>query len=226
MPARALALTVILAVMLGACSAPTSPVAVEGRITVIGPDGSDRAAARPTILGAATTTIGDDDGVLALHVASGAGGSAIGRRLDSPLLALPYLNWGWRRGPDNPADAVPIRVRVGFNGADVFERVAPTPPWLASLARALPPADRYVDLVWHSGSITPGLWIETGGVPGLVMRNASTARESWQIEAVDLATIHARLWPNARRGETTVAWVFVMVAPGTRSSLAELVISR
>jgi hypothetical protein len=216
----------VIAVLLGGCMAPGGPVAIEGRVTIIGP-----AAAEPPYLqapiqfGTATTLVRDDDGVPALHVTAGADGAAIGSRLDTPLLAMPYLSWGWLRGVGNGRDTA-LRIRVGLTGGDVRRRPAGGPAWLAALMDEVPRAERYVDLVWQSGSRAIGTWFESGGIPGLVLRTSPGSGSAWHVETVDLAAIHAQLWPRSPLGQVAVTSVFMIVEPRESASIAELVISR
>lgn len=225
---RAVAIaSVIVASLLSACSGPQGPLVLEGRVAIIGPSTADAPSAdAPVLYGAAATTIRDEDGVVALEVSAGALGAAIGRHLDTPLLAMPYLSWGWLRGRDGGAEDVPLRIRVGFAGGSTRHRITTTPPWLASLTQDLPTADRYVDFVWRAGASLPMSWIQLGGVPGLVMRNSGTSIGAWRLESVDLSAIHARLWPRTPLGETVVVSVFLFVEPGARGSIAELALSR
>lgn len=219
--------SVIVAGLLSACTGPQGPLVVEGRFTVIGPSPAIAPTAdAPVLYGTAGTTIRDDDGVLALQVSAGAPGAAIGRHLETPLLAMPYLSWGWLRGRDGASEDVPLLIRVGFAGGNARYRITTTPPWLASLTQNLTTADRYVDFVWRAGASLPMSWIQSGGVPGLVMRNSGTEIGAWRLESVDLSAIHARLWPRTPLGETVVVSVFLFVEPGARGSIAELALSR
>jgi len=222
-------MAIIMALALGACAAEVGPVAVEGRVTIVCPGtGAIPALAAPRLHGRATTALAEDGGVPGLAVTTPASdGAAIGRRLDTPLPAMPYLSWGWLWHPgDGGAETAPLRIRVGFTGDGPRERMAHAAPWLASLARDLPGADRYVDLVWRSGDAAIGSWVTVAGVPGLVMRNGGSGAGVWRLESVDLGAIHARLWPRSPLGSAFVHSIFLIVAPSTRGAIAELTLSR
>lgn len=219
-------LFVIIAMLLGGCMAPAGPVAIEGRVTIIGPGAAEPPYPQaPTQFGTATALVRDDDGVTALHVTAGAEGAAIGRRLDTPLLAMPYLSWGWMRSVGNRPDTA-LRIRVGITGGDVRQRPTGGPAWLVALMDEVPRAERYVDLVWQSGSRAVGTWSESGGIPGLVLRTSPGSGSGWHVETVDLAAIHAQLWPRSPSGQVAVTSVFMIVEPRESASIAELVISR
>jgi hypothetical protein len=143
-----------------------------------------------------------------------------------PLLAAPYLRWGWRL--EAPiADAAGIRLVVGLaRGADR----AATP------ARAgEPPAhDRRIELALvgtAGGARIIGSAGEAPG-PGLLLRSVDAgAAQTWMVEAIDLGALHARLHPDEAQAALIVTFVAVG-GIGRRSDgrplgdIAEVVLSR
>jgi hypothetical protein len=236
---------------LGACTAPVPELGLRdlgSRIAVFGPDpGFDPAhpaddwyRARRPGRGQTGFSLAEKDGVLALRLETEGSGSLLGRRITAPLLAMPYLRWGWhlesapeqRAGrllPDRPAGAaVPLYLFVAFHGGADAESIASGQ--LDGWFRARRPRfDRAFVLGWSGATFTPAGLDPASIPPRYVLREGLTDAGKWMVETVDLAQLYARLWPRDRIGDSRVVFIAAGGGPTKHRSVgyvAEVVLSR
>ena len=152
------------------------------------------------------------------------GDAVLGRRLNQPLSARRVLTWTWRRlpldtgQPDNLTDDAPMRLIVGFSGGGVRPVSANAP--LASID--LPPYDRAVVLVWSNYPWENGAADRNGPLARFIAHGGGGDSGEWWEESVDLASLHARLWPGADIADVRIAWVAVGLRRADGSSRGEV----
>lgn len=217
----AIAGTVLLA---SACAeAPTPQVAVLGdAAAIIGPDTGFDPAAPPADWFAGpgagqSFAVVERAGLTALEVRRA--DTVIGRRVAVPLLAAPYLRWGWHLEP--PAQDAGIRLVVGFARRG-------DPP--AQSPRG--DAERIEIALIGAAAGGARVTAAANGGPPVLLRNAGAGISSgWLVEAIDLAALHRQLRPGGAGADLDV--VFVAVGGvGRRSDgrplgqIAEVVLSR
>lgn len=168
------------------------------------------------------------DGIPAVKVDSTAGHAFAGRRLDSPLMAAPYLRWAWylettlsnanipHLSSAAAAAGNPLRLRVGFLGGRPEKENASSAPWTAV---GVPPHDRLVDLVWEWQTTDPPHGDDAIGLrPGCTVPCVAFRKEyedvgQWRLEAADLESIYRRFWPEDRLAEARVVFIAFLPAP-------------
>ncbi|MGB8274126.1 MAG: hypothetical protein WCF16_02525 [Alphaproteobacteria bacterium] len=236
-----LAAIAVLALLAGCATAPKPSSSIGaiidpyGQTVLIGPDaGFDPARPPPGwrlgVVGGGTrpasrVKVAEKAGVLALRWDSDAQETLLGRDVQAPLLAMPYLRWGWylepglldpvvrqvvqEDTPDPTGTGVPLRLLVAFRGGGAVESGAAASP----LAAGLPAFDRAVSLEWSLVAL-PKVGRQAGNdaVAFYVIRQGASAIGRWVVETVDLSRIYAELWPQDRLGDVSV--VFVGVAGG------------
>ncbi|MBI4184699.1 MAG: DUF3047 domain-containing protein [Proteobacteria bacterium] len=167
------------------------------------------------------------DGVLALRVLRPGPAAALVKRVSAPLLAMPYLSWGWRI--ETAADLAgerPLEIVVGFEGGGRGEPAAPPAEWAAL---GLPGVERLLRLVWEERGEEAGAARRLGGHGRYAVRGGRAAERRWMLETVDLAALYRRLWPEDDVGAARVALIGVLAAPSARPAIghvAEIRLSR
>jgi len=141
------------------------------------------------------------------------GDAVMGRRLNQPLSARHTLNWSWRRlpldtvQPDNLTDDAPMRLIVGFYGGGGVQPVSSTGEPHSSID--LPPFDHAVVLVWSDYSWENGAADLHGKLARFIAHGGGGDSGEWWEETVDLASLHARLWPEVDITDVRIAWIAV-----------------
>jgi hypothetical protein len=212
--------------VLGGCAETDTAVGIDGMVRVFSSDPAHPVFGRASDwieLGNTKTmhpTIAAGDGRLALEVnADGANGAAL-RRLDAPLLAMPFLFWDWTVIDGAPEH--PVRVVIGF--AD--QPVAPDSAFTRAFSPAAPPRfSRSVALVWGSSALQRGS-IETHAPDGegrshvrYVVRGGRENRGRWWSEHLDLSQIHAAAWPDVDMAQSHVVFAGISTAAGAKGTM-------
>jgi hypothetical protein len=218
---------VLFAVLAACADRPPAPLpTANGQAVVLGPDiGFDPGAPPPDWFlvpprRASGIATAESNGARVLSIAA-PGRSLIGRRIETSILASPYLRWGWYVDPalygGGPGDGLPrgLRLMIGFRGG------TPGGPQLldrlfGGLAGDFPPHDRALELrLGGIGAPRPeNATVEFAAVSDQGMRRqmrraAYGQSGKWHVETVDLAAIYAGFWPRDRIGEVTIAFVAV-----------------
>jgi len=189
------------------------------QVVVIGPSDRFDLAQLPQHWYAATAatggvpkiTLARQQNVLALRLTADLQGSLVGRKINIPLLNMPYLRWGWFL---EPAAAVPpgqaalqrdepevwMRVVVGI-------RISPDPA-PGTVAPGPPQIERTVSLEWRAGAAQPPA---AGG--SVAMRLGGADAGKWLFEAVDLSRIFSAAWPQDNIGAARIVFVAVGAGP-------------
>jgi hypothetical protein len=215
-------------------AAPKGIVDPYREILVIGPSPRFDAAKLPENWYAATSgsgtpnfETGRKDGVFALRLSSDGDGAILGRRIEVPLLNMPYLRWGWYLDPPAPAakrtaagtggeSSVLLRIVVGFRDGAApkdEEKDSHTPPKI----------DRAISLEWRADDAP-----QAGTAGTVAMRAGRREAGRWLIEAVDLTRIYSQAWPQSPMGNTHIAFVAVGAGPSRTPAsgyVAEVVLS-
>lgn len=203
------------------------------QMLVIGPSARFNPAQLPDHWYAATSgggptniTTGRKDGVFALRLEGTGEGAILGRRVEVPLLNMPYLRWGWYVERLAPAakrtalragePAVLLRVVVGLRDTGDAGDADADP-------HGPPKIDRAISLEWRAdNSAAPG---DPGSV---VMRAGFKDAGDWMLEAVDLTRIYSKAWPQSPIANARIAFVAVGAGPTpipTAGYVAEVVLS-
>jgi hypothetical protein len=198
------------ALALASCSEAPAPrlALTTDAATVLGPEpGFD--PARPPAgwfagPGAAQAfAVVEQDGLTALELRSAE--TVLGRRMAVPLLAAPYLRWGWRLEP--PVADAGVRLVVGL--ARGAERAAGQ-----AGPGQVPPHDRRIELTLVGTAGGARVVGSAGGSPGsaagVLLRTVDAASaQAWMVEAIDLGALHARLHPDEAQAALIVTFVAV-----------------
>ncbi|MEK9752695.1 MAG: hypothetical protein VW338_05715 [Rhodospirillaceae bacterium] len=164
-----------------------------------------------------------------LEISARGENAALIRRLDAPLLAMPFLFWDWSAvdgAPDHP-----VRLVVGFED----RRTAPARTFNWGLGPAEPPPfSRSLALVWGASALQRGsIEVAASGEGGrpharYVVRGGRENGSRWWPEHLDLSQLHAAAWPNVDMAASRVVFVGISTAAGAGGSmrLAGLRLSR
>lgn len=156
------------------------------------------------------------------------GNALLGRWVNRPLAGLPRLNWSWRRfdpgdgQPETLADDSPMRIIIGFAGG--AGTASPSPAGAAALpfhTAFLPPFDRAVVVVWSNARWESGA-ADRQGMVARFIAHGGPADGAWWQESLDLAGLHARLWPDISGPDLRIAWVAVGVRPSDGRTAGEV----
>jgi hypothetical protein len=236
-------LAVALVLTAGACAArPPAPLAeTGGKAVVLGPDPGFNPAAlsdpwwRAPQRGPDLFSVAELNGTPALEIeapeADQPTNSVIGRRLDVPLLAMPYLQWAWYLEPaifsGGPGDGLErgVRLSIGFYGG------APRTPQLTDHLLGTGPTgypihDRRLDLVFGGigapraeDSAQHTTAFDDRGI-AYELRKANFGQAgAWKLEALDLAKLYKQFWPRDRIDLVQITFVAVG-SMGGRPTLA------
>ncbi len=230
---RPLLIAVALALAAGACAErPPAPLAeTGGRALVLGPEPAFDPAApkdpwwRAPPGGPKLFTVAQLQGAPALEVEAPEAGqtttSVVGRRLSVPLLAMPYLQWAWSLEPaifsGGAGDGLErgLRMSVGFYGG------APETPQLTDRLFGTGPSgypihDRRLDITFGGiGAPRPEdaaqhmTAVDDRGLTYELRSSNFGQAGSWKLEALDLAKLYAKFWPNDRMNLTQITFVAV-----------------
>jgi hypothetical protein len=144
------------------------------------------------------------------------GDAVLGRRLDQPLASRRFLTWSWRRlpldtgQPDNLTDDAPMRLIVGFSGrGSAAPALQPPSQGGPHASPDLPPYDHAVVVVWSDYPWENGAADRHGPLARFIAHGGGGDSGQWWEEAVDLASLHSRLWPEAEIGEVRISWIAV-----------------
>lgn len=170
------------------------------------------------------TALDARDGVPALRLAGGRDEPAFGLRISTPLLATPYLHWGWLVDPASTGNT-PLRLVIAFRGgragsARLGDSIG---AWFDA---ELPAHDRAFEIAWGN---PPGTVVTAkDGRPRFVLRGGPAAAGRWWVETADLSELYRRTWPADEVGAAKI--VYVGVVGGDRAGdiahIAELILSK
>ena len=175
--------------------------------------------------GALKIATAEKDGVLALHLTGDGNASIVGRRVQMPLLNMPYLRWGWYL---EPAAAKPAKAETGSGASPVLLRVVvgfrDGPAAESATGNDAPKVDRALSLEWR-----PAPANQTEDHDGsFAIRAGYRDQGKWLIEAVDLSRFYERAWPQAAMDKAEIAFVAVGAGPTPQPAagyVAEVVLS-
>jgi hypothetical protein len=154
------------------------------------------------------------------------GDALVGRHLDLALAGLPFLTWSWRRllpdsGPvETLASDAPMRIVVGFTGGGTRQASEPAPTQPPD-GLQLPPFERALVVIWSNQAWESGTADRRGSVGRFVAHGGAGDGQWWE-QTVDLADLHARLWPETKQADVRVAWIAVAVRQSDGRSLGEI----
>jgi hypothetical protein len=208
----------------GCARRPPAPLTtLNGRSVVLGPEPGFNPAALPADWfltprrSADRFHVVEVSGTPVLRVEA-PGGPLLGRQLAMPLLATPYLHFGWYLDPGlydgGPRDGLPrgLRLVVGFkgglpNGAQLLDRV---------FTGDLPAHDRFMEFRFSGiGASRPEeAWLELAAMNDRGIRRVLRASERgqagrWFVEAIDLAQLYREYWPRDRMAQVEIAFIAV-----------------
>lgn len=197
---------------------------------------------RQTFGGFAVATLGD---VLALRI-DAPGGPVIGRRLRTPLLAMPYMRWGWYLEPalygGGFGDGLDrgLRLVIGCKGGQP-KGVQLTDRIFSNLPADYPMHDHLIELVFggvgapRAENATQHLTAVNERGLRQELRSAAFGQAGhWQLEALDLAALYRMYWPRDLLANVDLVFVAVGGLPGrlppvmapTLGYVAEILLSR
>lgn len=230
-----LALAALLA--LAACAQPPPPALtnVGGRALVIGPDpGFDPARVAPPFWrsperAANRFALVDLQGRPVMRVDAPEPGqpsnSTLGRRVDVPILSMPYLHWAWYLEPaiyaGGSGDGLDrgLRLSVGFYGGHPRSPQL-TDRWFGG-PDGMPAHDRRLDIVFGGIAQAHGenayqhmSALNDQGVRHELRPRATGQSGEWKLEALDIATLYRTYWPNDRMERVNIVFLGVGGLPG------------
>ena len=207
---------VLALLVLGGCAVPRAGVDSTGRLEVLRSDGR---FPTPALTGdwiaygdSGRFTPAIRDGVPAVHAVGGTDTSILARRVDSMMLATPYLSWAWSMDPPS-APENPVAIVVGLYGGDPASGSWGSRP-LAWTGSPLPPFDRILTFRWGAAALQRGTLDDATGPRrrAYVVRGGDENTRTWWLETVDLSAIYARAWPKDDFGRAKVMFVGIRAA--------------
>ncbi len=223
-------MSILILAAAGGCAAPPASIGLDGRLAIFEPGIGFASEIPPdpwTMNDAAQrggAALGARDGVPALRLAGGRNEPAFGLRMSTPLLATPYLHWGWQVDPASAGDT-PLRLVIAFRGgrtdsARLGDRIG---AWLDT---ELPAYDRAYEIAWGN---PPGAVVAAkDGRPRFVLRGGPAAAGRWWVETADLSELYRRTWPADEAVAAKIVYVGVVGGDrvGDVAYLAELILSK
>jgi hypothetical protein len=230
-----LALLTVLALSACADTPPPALSTVGGRAIVLGPEpGFDPARLNPpwwrSPQRAANRFVPVDlNGRLVMRVDAAAADqsaiSAIGRQLDVPILAMPYLHWAWYLEPGlfagGPGDGLDrgLRITVGFYGGHPRSPQI-TDRWFGG-PDGMPAYDRRFDIAF-GGAGQPRsedaaqhlVAVSEQGIRQELRSPASGQSGEWKLEALDIAHLYGTFWPRDRLERVRIVFLGIGGLPG------------
>lgn len=184
---------------------------------VIGPSPNFDLANLPAHWYAATATSGNvpkitlvqQQGALSLRLVADSQGAIVGRKVNIPLLNMPYLRWGWLLEPQAAAPAptaansepeVWLRVVVGFQTS--------LDQHPGTIAQGPPQIDRTMSLEWRANAEHP-----PAAQGSVAMRAGAAEAGKWIFEAVDMSRIYSAAWPEDNIAAARIVFVAVGAGP-------------
>lgn len=236
-PKKRTSLALVAALALAACADTPPPAlhAVGGRAIVLGPEeGFDPARLNPPWWRSphhATNRFVpvDLEGRLVMRVDAAAidqaSTSAIGRRIDVPVLAMPYLHWAWYLEPGlfagGPGDGLDrgLRITIGFYGGHSRSPQI-TDRWFGG-PDGMPAHDRRFDITF-GGIGQPRaedaaqhlVAISDQGIRRELRAPAFGQSGEWKLEALDIARLYGTFWPHDRMERVRIVLLGVGGLPG------------
>jgi len=234
---RRTSLAIAAILSLAACAEPAPPAlnTVGGRALIIGPEsGFDPSRAGPPWWrsperAANRFTPVDLEGRLVLRVDAPSpdqpSAAAIGRRVDVPILSMPYLHWAWYLEPTifagGPGDGLDrgLRLTIGFYGGHPRSPQI-TDRWFGG-PDGMPAHDRRLDIVFGGIAQPRGenasqhlSVISDQGVRHELRPPASDQSGVWKLEALDIANLYGMFWPRDRLDRVNIVFLGVSGLPG------------
>jgi hypothetical protein len=225
-----LALAALLA--LAGCAEPPPPALtpVGGRALIIGPEpGFDPARAtapwwRSPQRQANRFAVVDLEGRPVMRIDAPEPGqpstSMMGRRIDVPILSMPYLHWAWYLEPaifaGGSGDGLDrgLRVSIGFYGGHTRSPQI-TDRWFGG-PDGMPAHDRRIDIVYGGVAQAQGenaalslAAINEQGVRRELRPRAFGPSGEWKLEALDLAELYRMFWPRDRMERVNIVYLAV-----------------
>jgi hypothetical protein len=211
-------------VLLAGCAKleqPTRAAVVDGHIRVLDRIPGQHPNAAPDqwwssrTAGQGQLAVVDLQGTLAVR-ADMPGGSLMGRRVDAALTATPYLRWSWYLEPlafgGGPGTGQERGLRVV-----VFYRSTERPAiedWRSWLRVSPAEWDRSVQISFGGhGAARAEQAMQRKAVGDdagrtIPLREPRTEQAgAWHVEAIDLAELHRRFWPNENPANVRVAMI-------------------
>jgi hypothetical protein len=146
------------------------------------------------------------------------GGALMGRRVDAGLAATPYLRWSWYLEPAIFGGGASSGEERGLRVVVFFRSNARpwTENWSSWIWAAPAEWDRWAEISFggpgaaRADAAAQLKWIANDAGRREVVREARTGQAGeWHIEAIDLAELHRRLWPNEDPSQTRVTMIAV-----------------
>ena len=233
-------ITAVLLLLTSCGGKPSTVIAPEGLLAVLGPFPGFSATDIPgdwTVEGDTPSehqfTVVNKAGVPALKIINGEEPFIVVRRIRAMMLATPFLSWSWNIEPPSTTGYHPVRLVVGFYGGDPESPSRGSEPlrWLGS---DLPAHDRALSLTWgesalQRGTLSPPPESDNRAAPRYSVRGGRENAGSWWLETVDLYDLYHRSWPKDDAGKTQVVFIGVAAAgnrPPAPAYISGIVLSR
>ncbi len=233
-----LVVSVFFSTFLVSCAVPRSTTYLTNRLEVISPlfSGSgkllpDDWAIEPDGEASKYLAIVNKENVPALKVTNGDASLIAVRRIQSILIATPYLQWAWYMSPHGAGNH-PVRLIIGFHGGNPESASWGGEPfsWLGS---ALPPHDRSMGIVFGDSALKRGNMSKMpkrSNVAAIyTARGGAENSSQWWLEDVDLSQLYAKAWPGDDLDKVKIVFIGVAAAggfPPTPGFFSEILISR
>jgi len=217
-----------------ACQAPSAQLEPSGNLDVIAPffaPAGGAGAAEWIVEG--QPDIAPVDAGTSLRLRTGRERYLIARRLDTPLLASPFLGWSWNVDAAALGARHPIRLVVGFADGNQAR-----PGWgkrlMRSLRTSLPEHDHLLEVGWGFSALERGRLLvpeaaqEKSPAAAYIVRGGNENASHWWQEAVDLSDLYRRAWPqdDPRWVRIVFAGFIVDAAPPTSARFASVALTR
>lgn len=146
------------------------------------------------------------------------GGALMGRRVDAGLAATPYLRWSWYLEPTMFGGGAGSGQERGLRVV-VFFRSNERPwteNWSAWIWAAPAEWDRWAEISFggfgaaRAETAQQRKWVGDDAGRRIVLREPRTGQAGeWHTEAIDLAELHRRLWPDQDPSQVRITMIAV-----------------
>lgn len=162
-------------------------------------------------------------GKSALYLINGEDDYQLFRKTKATLLSNPYLSWEWYLRPFLGRHH-PVKLTIGFHrglngGAS----------WASHLGGALPPHDHLLTIAWAESRQLSGTLSKRGNSAFYIIGGGEQGINRWKQDAVDLASLYQRAWPEDDPTMAQIAFVGIAVEGGmtaTRGHITNLLLTR
>jgi len=214
---------VIVVLLLTSCGYDSAVSGPEGRLAILPSTAFQDSSWRS--LNAPQDQYGYDEmfGKSALFLINGEDDYQLFRKTKATLLSNPFLSWEWYLRPFL-GHYHPVKLTIGFRSSQNGSG-----GWVSGLGGSLPSHDRLLTIAWAETPQLSGSLRKHGNSAFYFIGGGEQGINRWRQDAVDLASLYQRTWPEDDPTLTQIAFIGIAVKGGmtaTRGHITNLLLTR